>query len=170
MAKLESESAIELLMEHSGMSEDQARDVVLQRIQDDKDNEPPKEPKEKRQKFLLVADPKGVIPESLLAYVATCHPTPFIEGTYILDMNTSRNWGLSEAATIYERTKYRIQQEDTDDIADSLTNLAGNKRLKKYGLTINKEPMLIVPVDTKTITKYFPDYVTEVEVSCSEDE
>lgn len=168
MAKLESESAVELLMEHSKMTEQQAWDIVLRRIQDDKENEPPKEPKEKKQKFLLVADPKGTLPDSLLAYVGTCYPTPFTEDTYILDHNNVRSWGLSEASTIYELAKQKIKTINGQDV-DDLALMAGCKHAKQYGLTISKEPLLIVPVDTKTMRGYFPDYVTNVTVSADDE-
>jgi hypothetical protein len=163
MPKLVDESAVELLMEHAHISAEEAWDIVLQRIQNDKENEPEKEPAEKKQKFLIVEDPNGKVPDDLLVYTATCHPTPVAENGAILE-GEYRKWGLGEVHTILDAIR---RKAINDDKGSRLIDLAGKRWVKELGVSIAKEPLLLVPTATTRIfNKVGPHKVTNVEVSC----
>lgn len=163
MPKLVDESAVELLMEHAHISAEEAWDIVLQRIQNDKDNEPEKEPAEKKQKFLIVEDPEGKVPDNLLVYTATCHLTPVAENGAILE-NEYRKWGLGEVHTILNAIR---RKAIIDDRGTRLIDMAGKRWVKDLGVSISKEPLLLVPTSTTRIfDKVGGKTVTGIEVSC----
>lgn len=163
MPKLIDESAVELLIQHARISEEDAWSIVLKRIQDDKDNEPEKEPAEKKQKFLIVEDPEGKIPDDLLVYTATCHPTPVAENGAILE-GEYRKWGLGEVHTILDAIR---RKAINDDKGSRLIDMAGKRWVKDLGVSISKEPLLLAPTATTRIfRKVGGKTVTGIEVSC----
>lgn len=152
MAKLNDESAVELLMENSKLTQDEAWAKVLAKLKQEKAEKDAEEkkPKEETEWMVLVDDPKGKLPDNLTCYIIQKKPTCFDE--FGNDTGEERKWGDSEIHTILDAcakfAKASCPKYDGRGLRDLMTN--AKKVLKVGGIQVkNKNAVWVAGVSIK---------------------
>lgn len=150
MSKLDQESVIELLVQHANMDESSARAIVTKRVAQDKENEPTKEKKPKKQKCILVEDREGKLPDALVGMVITCEDV-FLDTDYNYS-NNPRPVGLEEIPTLFDMATSAAAATDKGYYGNMADLRAHKDIMKNHGMKITgKESVYVIPVATTTI-------------------
>lgn len=153
MAKLNDESAVELLMaENSKLTQDEAWAKVIAKLEQEKAEKEleEKKPREETEWMVLIDDPKGVIPDNLTCYIIQKKPTCFDE--FGNDTEEGRKWGDSEIHTILDACSKYAKSSCPKYQGGSLRDLMKNakKVLKVGGIKVmNKNATWVAGVSVK---------------------